>query len=209
MSVLTTNAIYDELIKVLPASLRALSPLLGGQAAAFSLADQAQSDLADNLLIGNAEGIWLDLLARGMNIHRAPGEADGGTVGSDTGGLRGRMRTVNDALTRPAILAAANDVLSAYGVADAIMVEWYEGPYFDSFYFDDPHMPLSSGPNTFAIIVPQVNGPSYGSFYFGSSFYDASYYGASGMSPAYGAVYAAVEKIRAAGVRWFLLVDHT
>lgn len=202
MSVRTSAAILTELLKFIPASVRAASPILAGWAAAANLAEQASSDLADNLLYGNAEDEWLDLLAAGAGLSRAPQETNIS--------LRARLRVAPDALTRPAILAAVNALLLPLTATQAIMVEWYEGPYLDVDYLDDPHMPISAGPNTFCLIVPPVGDVADGAAFLGEAYLDdEGYAGSAGNHTIYGSIYSTVEAMRAAGIRWSLVIDQS
>ena len=197
----TRTAILAEIMATLPANLRSLSPVLAGTATALELTEQAASDLASNLEIGTAEGQWLDLIAKGQGLRRQVGETDTS--------LRQRLRTTPDALTRPAILAAVDAILAEYSAGHSYMIEWFDGPYLDDAYLDDPESLYGGGPNTFILIVPAVAGVPVSGSYLDESYLDDSYLGNAGYSPLYQSISAAVERIRAAGVRWWIALDTT
>jgi hypothetical protein len=77
-------------------------------AAAMLLVDATANQWLRMTEIGHATGVWLDAHARDRGVRRQAGEGDDE--------LRVRLRTIDDAVTPPALLAIANAVLSAAGV---------------------------------------------------------------------------------------------
>lgn len=69
-----------------------------------------------------SEGVWLDAHGEERGVHRQGGELDPEYVA--------RIRNPEDAVTRPAILAAINKVLAAAGLGVAYMVELPEDAAF-------------------------------------------------------------------------------
>ena len=112
----TTQELLERLLAFLPPQYQTSEPLLAGVADALQAAEGAADELLQVLPFGpylailpggaplslvGASGIWLDLHASGYGLLRAPGETDDQ--------LRTRLRNVEDAVTRPAILAAVKD----------------------------------------------------------------------------------------------------
>lgn len=219
----TTQELLERLLAFLPPQYQTSEPLLAGVADALQAAEGAADELLQVLPFGpylailpggaplslvGASGIWLDLHASGYGLLRAPGETDDQ--------LRTRLRNVEDAVTRPAILAAVNTLLEPFSVA-AMMVEWWEEPYLDvlepipgGLYLDSAF--LSGGPNTFILIVPQVGlgyGVSQDPHLDIETWLDSMFLGDDRQDPVYAAIVAEVERLRAAGVRWRLYIGDT
>ena len=58
------------------------------------------------------------------------------------------------------------------------------------------------------LIVPLIGDPVVGDDYYDSSYADGDTYAGDGVEhPVYGAILVQVQRIKAAGVRWFLLID--
>lgn len=217
----TTQELLERLFSFLPPDYETAEPLLAGLAAAMRDAEVAGDSLADVLPFGStimvtpsgqtilyagAEGIWLDLHAAGYGLSRQPGETDGQ--------LRARLREVADRVTRPAILAAVNNLLLPFAVT-ATMIEWWEEPYLDveeavapgGMYLDSTF--LSGLANTFILIVPVVGlgySVSAGPYLNVDAFLDSMFVGTDVQDPVYAAIIALVETLRAAGIRWRLVI---
>lgn len=82
---------------------------LHAYAAEMMLIDAAMSSWHRMTFLEHAEGVWLDQHGRDRGVSRQAGE-------SDTS-YRLRLRTIEDAVTPASILAIANAVLAANGVA--------------------------------------------------------------------------------------------
>ena len=194
----TTQDILDRLFAFLPPDYASAEPLLAGLAAAQNEAELAVDSLSDSLPFGpmavtlpdgsvvtylGAEDVWLDLHAKGYGLTRRAGETDAQ--------LRIRLRTVTERVTRAAILDAVNALIAVHAVT-ATMVEWFEEPYLDlvetvavgGWYLDSTI--LSGGANSFVLYVPVI--------------------GVGYAEPIYDSVISLVEALRAAGIRWRLIV---
>jgi hypothetical protein len=82
---------------------------LHAYAATMLLVDAIASQWLRMTEIGNAVGPWVDLHARDRGVRRQAGEGDDELIA--------RLRTIDDAVTPAALLAIANAVLAAAGVA--------------------------------------------------------------------------------------------
>lgn len=216
----TTQQLLDRLLSFVPPDHVTAEPLLAAVAAAFELAELAAEDLTgvlpwcpyvatlpdgSILSLPGAFGIWLDLHAAGYGLRRSPGESDDSLVA--------RLRNVADAVTRPAILAAVDALLEPFGES-ATMIEWWEEPYLDvaepipgGLYLDSTF--LSGGPNSFLLLVPDVGigyGVSPGPYLDIDTFLDTMFLGEDAQDPIYAAIVAEVERLRAAGIQWRLVV---
>lgn len=158
--------------------------LLASAAAPIARARCAADEMVEDVKIGTADGVWLDLLARTYGLRRAPGEVDGD--------LRLRLQNVEEALTCAALLAAANAILLQYTATPAVCVEHFEqGPVLDD---ETVGPPITAVTDTsflwgtipgFTILVPDLGN----------------------THPAWGPIYAEIERLRAAGVFWFFVID--
>lgn len=201
MSARSTATIAADITSYLPANMRAAAPLVGGAAASFHLAETAAYALASYLQVGTADDVWLDLLAIGNGLRRQSGESDAS--------LRERIRTVSDAVTAPAIKAAVDALLAAYGLGECEIREWFDGPYFDRNAWLDHNLVIQA-PNYFVVVVP-FSGTSMALSYLDRTAYldRIAYLGAwdtSASSAVYPAIVALVNALRAAGVRWDLYI---
>lgn len=109
----TEQALYDFAKSSLPGwffTVPRAEEVLGAFVKIFDAARQVIADNADRTLIENATGIWLDLHALDRGTYRQDGETDEA--------LRARIRNVEDAVSRPALLAATEAILAADGVLD-------------------------------------------------------------------------------------------
>lgn len=197
---MSTATILADFEQFVPKQYRAMRPLMAGWAAAFDGADQAGEMLRGNCTISTAAGKWLDLLAVGFGLRRQPAESDDS--------LRYRIQHPADALTRPAILDVVNAYLTTIGQpATATMIEWFQGPALDVDFWLDQTVLQNRGAQ-FVLVVPQIGNTIAGSGYLDSEAFGIDLYlGSDGIDPAYNAIIALVNAIRAAGVRWALRID--
>lgn len=109
--------LYDFAAGALPSWISHPDPFLSASAKQMGAALALAQYLFAQALLRSAEGAtsttpdWLNQHARDRNTSRQAGESDDA--------LRERLRTIPDALTRQAILDAANAILAAAGVAGA------------------------------------------------------------------------------------------
>ncbi len=179
---LTTEEALQQLLRLLPVRYQASSAVLAVYAAIFAKVLQVtELDVIPSTTVGGAEGQWLTLLAGGYGITRATGESDEN--------VRERIRSVADALTVDAIEDAVDALMAELTAVESILVEhWHAQLVFDtedlewalicdhSYLFDQHH--------AFTVIVPD-----FGDFPEG----------------VYPTLVAEIERLRAAGVRAFLL----
>lgn len=197
----TTAQILAQLEKHVPPALRTkLRPLLAGWAASLQAVESAGEGMADATTVGGSSGIWLTLLARGYGVVRATGETDTQ--------LQERLRNVENQLT-VASIETATDALLASGTS-TLVEHWKGGIYLT----DDDDEVASPGDGYSAYLDCDELVP--GATAFGSYLYDAHngftlilpLFGTiDDLDPVYAAVIAQVEKLRAAGVRWWLLIE--
>lgn len=199
----TTAEILEQLQNLLPRYYESAEPLLAGLAAAMARAEQAYEVLAPLATVEDGEGIWLSLLGRGLGIRRASGESDES--------LRLRIRTVEDQVTKPAIKAAVDRLIAP---DECQIIEWYEGPFLDdesdSGMWLDNTARLSGGPQSFLVVIPQQStGFDFGSFLDEDLWLDDenAFIGEAPEDPVYAAIVNEVERIRAAGVFWRLVLE--
>lgn len=200
----STDEILTQLLKLLPGQYAAAEPLLAGQAAALALAEAAIEELQPLATIEGGEGIWLTLHAHGLGVHRAPNESD------ET--LRLRLRTVQDQVTKPAIEAAVNRIIAPDVCR---VVEWFEGPYLDwegdgGAWLDNGDCLLSGGPRSFLVVIPkQSTDFEWGQHLDVNLWLDNedAWLGEGPEDPVYAAICNEVERIRAAGTFWRLVLE--
>lgn len=204
----TTDEILAQILQMLPDDYATGTPLLSGIAASQRQAEIVADTLAPLATIGSAAGSWLTLHADGIGIRRASGETDAS--------LRFRLRNVEEQVTRAAILKAVNAVIAP---DVARLIEWYEAPYLDDetdtgLWLDSPATRLSGGPNSFLVLIPrQSTGFDFGSFLDDETIsgmwldHSEQYIGESAEDPKYATIVAEVERIRAAGVFWRLVIE--
>lgn len=222
MAARSTQVLLDRLLAFLPPQYETAEALLAGLAAAMNEAEEGVFNLESvlpfgfyvaslpggntTLILSGAEGIWLDLHAIGYGLLRSPGEDD--TT------LRARLRNVDDRATRPAILDAVDAILSQFGEF-ATMIEWWEEPFLDveetvapgGLYLDSTF--LSGGPNSFLLLVPEVGlgyAVSPDPHLDLDAYLDSLFLGVDVQDPVYSAIVAEVERLRAAGIRWRLVI---
>lgn len=176
----TTDQVLDEMLRGLPPRYAAAREVLAVYAAPLAhVMNVLESDFSPSVTVAAAKGVWLTLLAKGYGIYRADAEQDAA--------LRARLRNFEDAQTVASIEAAVDALLALYAGGTCELVEHWavagacddeDRPCIcDVSYLYDAH-------NAFTLIVPLVAG-------------DAAH-------PVYPAIVAEVERLRAAGVRWWL-----
>lgn len=206
----TVDAILRQYLAFLPPPYESATPLLAAFARALRDGEVTADDLVALVSFGGAEEIWLTLHAQGYGLLRGVNETDPA--------LRIRLRNVDERLTRPSILAAVNALLAPFTAIPAIMIEWFEEPYLDidetvpgtsgGFYLDSTF--ISGGRNSFILLVPRINDSQIagGDGLDVDFFLDSSFLGSDSEDPVYAAIINEVERLRAAGIRWALvLVD--
>lgn len=195
----TTTEIAQEVARFMPPHVAIpLDPYLGGMAAAFAAAEAVNADLALSTTVGGAEGVWLDLVALGDGMRRQSGEEDAD--------LRARLRTPVAAITVANLEAAANAILAGYGVSGAYIVEWFTDGYADVDCYADSTI-LVDPYNRFALVVPLIGDAIVAGLFADDGYADTDYMGDGGESPAYASIWAAIERLRAAGIRWSMFIQ--
>lgn len=200
----TKEELLSQLQKLLPGYYSSAEPLLAGFCAALERAEQVGEEMADLATIEGGEGMWLSLQARGLGIKRGSGESDES--------LRTRLRIIEDQVTKPAIKAAVDRIIDP---EECQVIEWFEGPYLDNTddtgtWLDNSDMLLSGGHHSFIVQIPKQS--TY--FDFGehldiSAWLDSSdfFLGDAPEDPVYAAIINEVNRIRAAGVFWRLVLQ--
>lgn len=184
----------------LPDRFQAAREVTAAVAAVLQLGETAGDDLSSAGTFGGASGIWLDLHARTHGLFRATAEADGV--------LRARLRNVEERLTRQAILDAVDAILAEVTSETATMVEWFEPD--GAFYADDGYLDttrLLGEWNTFYLFVPLLGDTGWGDLYVDVSYLDDEYLGGGTTDDVYAAIISEVERLRAAGIRWLLIME--
>jgi len=189
-----------QIERFLPPGFSASREILAGVAAALDRARQVNEDLALASTIGGAEGKWLTLMARGYGLSRATHETDVS--------VRRRLRNVEDRLTCQAILDAVNRLLEPYTATEAVLYEWFDedGAFWLDFDFLDDQRILGEW-NTFYLFVPLLGEAAWGDAFLDDAFLDDAFLGAGPEHPVYPAIVAEVERLRAAGVRWLMILE--
>lgn len=167
----TTDQILAQYERLMPGGWgQSLRPLLAGVAAALVEAEERGDTLAAAGLFSTT-GTWLRLHAHGYGIQPADGESDAS--------LRGRLRQVENAVTRPALKAAVDALIDPL---EAEIVEWWETSYVDvNLYLDLAGSRLGGGPRTFIVLVP-----------------------AATSDAALRVIANEINRLRSAGIRWAL-----
>ncbi len=181
----TTDELVDELLRFLPerfAGCRELLAPVAGQLA--HVLAVAELDFIEHTTVTGARGPWLTLLARGYGIRRATGELDAS--------VRLRLRFVEDAQTKPAIEGAVNALLAPYTSSTCELVEhWADGVACDASEVEAAFIvdvsELYGARLAFTLIVPLVaDDPTH---------------------PVYNTIAAEVGRLKAAGVRWWMILE--
>lgn len=179
----TVSDYIEQLKAYLPGLFSARDELLAIFAGAMVEVLSRAETLASLVDIGTSTGIWLTLLARSYGIERATNEPDAA--------LRERIRNLDEALTVQSIEDAVNALLDPYTATLAYIVEhWSSGPVLD--IEEDPPLSFVVGSTTlwddylgFTLYVPDLGDEH----------------------EVYAAIYAEVERIRAAGTRWRMVIQ--
>lgn len=197
----SADQLTEQILKFIPGVFSGMEPLLGGTAGVFETVEVKADELAQLTGLGESEGIWLTLRGQDLGVLRAPQESDQSLVH--------RIRDVEDAVTRTAL---KNTVEALLDTGSAQIIEWYEGPYLDvelegegGMWLDSAR--LSGGPNSFQVIIePQGTGFEWSDFMDADLYLDSGYMGLT-ESPIYGAIINQVNRKKAAGTFWRLVLD--
>lgn len=200
----TKEQLLSQLRKMLPGHYVQAEPLLAGFCAALENAESVAEVMALLATIEDGEGMWLTLQARGLGIKRGSGESDES--------LRTRLRIIEDQVTKPAIKAAVDRILDP---DECEVIEWFDQPYLDytgetGAWLDNPDTLLSGGPSSFIIRIPkQSTFFDFGEHLDISAWLDSSdfFLGDAPEDPVYAAIINEVNRIRAAGVFWRLVLE--
>ena len=195
----TTTDLLEQLQRHLPPAYGPLQPVLAGLAATLDQAESSTSELVASTTVEEAEGIWLTLLAQGYGVRRAAGESDSS--------LRVRLRAPERQMTVAAILDATNAILADVTTEEAVLVEHADGELWldQDLWLDQSR--LYDQHNAFTLEVPLVEEPLVGSSFVDHSFLDADLFLGEGTEPSvYAVIASTVERLRAAGVRWWLVL---
>jgi hypothetical protein len=213
----TTAELLAQLKRFMPSHYWAMEPHLAGVAAMMARADQVSEDLVEASTVGGAEGVWLALLAHGYGVDKVTSE--------DDRSVRIRIRNPENQVTKPAISEAVNAILNDAGAADGRVANWWEDDV--SCWAWNELSTITDGANycndcstgdywlVFIVIVPMIGAhPGIGSYCDtdgDDNYIDIDCYAGGGdpgvLSPVYDAIIDEVDRIKAAGVRWWLIVD--
>lgn len=203
----TVADLLTQLYRFVPPDHQSAEPLYAGLAAVLREPEVLADVLSPLVTIGGATGVWLDLHADGYGIPRASSDEADAEVQT-------RLRNVDDALTPVAVKAAVDRLLAPHGVVCELL-EWFHEPWLhdtaedDALWLDSTR--ISGGARTFLVIVPQVEGAqvSFGTHVDADFWLDSTaFLGADGPWPsAYTAIVREVERLRAAGVSWRLVIE--
>jgi hypothetical protein len=184
----TTDELLAQLERFLPPEMAPLRPVLAGIAAMMRQAELFKDACIDAAKHTTAEGIWLTLLAQGYGVRRATGESDAS--------LLDRLQNVPDALTVTALEDAANRLLADLTGTEAYILEHWANRFFcDGDGYCDQGDPLLDQHNAFALVCPLVGDLPSSETY------------PTGEHAVYAAIFAAIQQLKAAGVRWCLVVQ--
>lgn len=194
----STATLLAQLERFLPPGYAPYRPVLAGLAAMMREAEIAGDSAKASGTLAGAVAEWLDLHAHGHGIRRALDESDAQ--------LAGRIQNPEDQVTRAAILSAADRILVPYTDVAAVMIEGWEYSHLDIDFWLD-FSPLNTQ-KAFVLIVPLIGDAVVGDSYFDSDYADNETYAGEGIQhPVYGVILREVQRIRAAGVKWWLLID--
>ena len=190
------SQVAAELSRFMPAHLSGpAAAVVGGGAASMQAAESLGYELAAETTITEADGIFLDLLARGRNMQRASGETDAG--------LRERCRLFDLGVTKANILAAVNAILAEYTASQAYILEGWDDGFADIDCWADTTILCDPG-RFFVLVCPLVGDALTTGAYADTDFADFAYLGAGVEHPVYGAIIPVVTRLRASGVHWRL-----
>lgn len=180
----TTDELVEELLRMLPERYQASRAVLASVAAQLAkISNVAELDFIPQSTFGDSSGPFLTLIARGYGIFRSTGEGDAA--------LLTRLRNIEDALTVDSITDAVDALLAPRTAVPSVLIEHWTAPLvldtddldhafiLDNSSFYDAH-------NAFTLIIPD----------FGDD-----------TDPIYASVISEVERLRGAGVRWFLILE--
>lgn len=180
----TTDDWLEELLRHLPARYRASRALLALYAAPLRQVVRITSDdLIPATRVATSRGAWLRLLLRGYGFEGAQGETDAE--------LRARFARLGASPTPEGILTEVNLLLAPHTGTAAQLIEHFAGAVVadltepvarrciaDVSYLYDQRP-------AFTLLVPDLGDDH----------------------PVYPAIYATVERVRAAGVRWWMILE--
>ena len=198
----TATEIAEEMARFMPPNVAIpLDPYLGGIGASFAAAESAVEDMSTSTTVGGAAGVWLDLVALGDGLRRQDGESDAD--------LQTRIRTPTQAVTVANLEAAANAILAQYGEDGAYIVEWDDDGFADVDAYADDTI-LVDPYNRFVLVLPLIGDPIVDGVYLDDGYADdevSGYMGGGAISPVYDSIWAAIERLRAFGVRWSMYIQ--
>ena len=180
----TTEEQIDQQLRHLPPRFDALRALLAAYAGTLKVVLNAtELDFIPSTTIGGAVGPFLTLIAKGYGIRRASGEADSS--------LRLRVRNVDDSQTVSTITDAVDALLAPLTGVTSVLIEHWAAPLVVDTDDLDFALVADNGSlydthNAFTLIIPD----------FGDD-----------TDPIYAVVINEVERLRAAGVTWFLILE--
>ena len=194
----TLAEIAVELSRFMPRNLSGpATAIIGGQAASMQAVEALGNDLAAETTITGADGLYLDLLARGRNIQRSSGETDDG--------LRARCRLFDLGITKANITAAANAILAEYTTSLAYTIEGWDDGFADVDCWADTTLLCDPG-QFFVLSCPLVGVALAAGTYADTDYLDSSYLGDGVEHPVYAAIIPVVDRLRASGVHWRLYI---
>ncbi len=176
----TLAQVVAQMKLFLPPEYEPYDPIIAGFAAMFVLAEIAGDDLALAVTIAGSEGQWLTLLARGFGIRRADLEADPT--------LRERLRNLEEVLTKDSIENAVDVLLAPFTSGTSTVIEHWDAP-MQAMDFDaacDVSLLFDLNP-AITVFVPLIGGDP--------------------NDPVYASIFAEILRIRAAGVRAFMIAE--
>ncbi|MCI0346891.1 MAG: hypothetical protein L0221_15845 [Chloroflexi bacterium] len=195
----TTAELLAQLERFLPPRYSAYRPVLAGVAAALQAAEAAGAGLAEAVTVEGATGAFLTLLARGYGVTPATGESEDS--------IRYRLRNAEEQVTRDAILTAVNALLAEFTVDEATILEPWDEGFADVDAWSDSTI-LADQPLSFVLVCPLVGDEELGGTYADIDYLDGDAWAGDGTQhPVYAAIVVLVERLRAAGISWWLHID--
>lgn len=196
---MSVDVLLAQLVRVLPAEYLPLRPVLAGIAAMLNAASVSVEDLVTATTANGAEDVWLRLFSAGYGVYPATSESDAS--------LRDRLLHYDDQLTVAAILAVVNAILAPYTSGLATIHEHFRDHFVADLSAADIDR-IYDQRHAFTLMVPQVGEPYSGVAFADLAAADLMAVGTGdGWHPVYAAIVAVVNRIRAGGVRWWLVLD--
>ena len=192
------DTLVAQIRRWLPPGFVAMEPVLAGMVAPLALMEAQGEEFADSVTLEGAEGPWLSLLPRGYGIRRQDLE--------DDPAVRTRLRSPEDQITGPAILARVNALLEPYTAEEAILVEWWEtGAYLDYSYYLGLDSRLSVSWHSFLVVIPDL-AEWEGAYLDHGMYLDLHSYLGRPSPSVRQHIAEEIHRIRAAGVRAWLAI---